>query len=108
MEKIFLLLRYECYILILNKCRPNQFNFLFADNINGIPRGSTIPPFYVKLIRNYNYFLNDHLFSENSSFYMDISRQDRYERSLKDFKRSSLNGYYNIQLDISYNITTRE
>ncbi|XP_016662328.1 tubulin polyglutamylase TTLL5 [Acyrthosiphon pisum] len=60
----------------------------YLDNINGIPRGSTIPPFYVKLIRNYNYFLNDHLFSENSSFYMDISRQDRYERSLKDFKRS--------------------
>lgn len=78
---------------------PINLNILFADNINGIPRGSTIPPFYVKLIRNYNYLLNDHLFSENSSFYMDISRQDRYERSLKDFKRS-LNGYNNIQLII--------
>lgn len=65
---------------------------IIADNINGIPRGSTIPPFYVKLIRNYNYFLNNRLFNENSSFYMDISRQDRYERSLKDFKQS-LNGY---------------
>lgn len=62
-----------------------------ADNINGIPRGSTIPPFYVKLIRNYNYLLNDHLFNENSSFYMDISKQYRYERSLKESKHS-LNG----------------
>ncbi|XP_026816161.1 tubulin polyglutamylase TTLL5 [Rhopalosiphum maidis] len=60
----------------------------YLDNINGIPRGSTIPPFYIKLIRNYNYFLNDHLFNENSSFYMDINRQDRYERSLKDFKHN--------------------
>ncbi|XP_025417706.1 tubulin polyglutamylase TTLL5 isoform X2 [Sipha flava] len=67
----------------------------YLDNINGIPRGSTIPPFYVKLIRNYNYFLNDHLFSDNSSFYMDISRQDRYERSLKDSQRN-LNDYNDI------------
>lgn len=30
---------------------------------------------------------------------MDINRQDRYERSLKDFKQD-LNGYTNIQLII--------
>lgn len=65
---------------------------IYADNNNGIPRGSIIPPFYVKLIRNYNYFINDRLFNENSSYYMDISKQNRYERSLKDFKQS-LNGY---------------
>lgn len=70
---------------------------ILVDNINGIPRGSTIPPFYVKLIRNYNYFLNDRLFNENSSFYMDISRQDRYERSLKEFKQS-LKGYIIIKI----------
>lgn len=61
---------------------------MFVDNVNGIPRGSTIPPFYVKLIRNYNYFLNDHLFNGNSSFSMETSRQDRYERSLKEFKQN--------------------
>lgn len=61
---------------------------MLSDNINGVPKGSTIPQFYVNLIRNYNYFLNNRLFNENSSFYMDISRQHRYERSLKDYKRS--------------------
>lgn len=65
--------------------------FIHIDNNNGIPRGSIIPPFYVKLIRNYNYFINDRLFNKNSSYYMDISKQNRYERSLKDFKQS-LNG----------------
>lgn len=63
-----------------------------ADNVNGIPKGSIIPPFYVKLIRNYNYFLNDHLFNKKSSFFMDISKQDRCgETSLKTIKQS-LNG----------------
>lgn len=71
---------------------------MFIDNVNGIPRGSTIPPFYVKLIRNYNFFLNDHLFNGNSLFYMETSRQDRYERSLKDFKQN-LNGKEKLIID---------
>ncbi|VVC24133.1 Hypothetical protein CINCED_3A024498 [Cinara cedri] len=73
----------------------------YLDNVNGIPRGSIIPPFYVKLIRNYNYFLNDHLFNENSSFCMNIrSDQDQCELSLKTIKKS-LNDDKNISTDIA-------
>ncbi|XP_050438880.1 tubulin polyglutamylase TTLL5 isoform X2 [Adelges cooleyi] len=75
----------------------------YLDDTNGVPRGSTIPPFYVKLIKNYNCLLNDQLFGENSSFYMDISRQNRYERSLR-----GSNGHFddkNNKVDDSPDVT---
>ncbi|XP_050527260.1 tubulin polyglutamylase TTLL5 [Daktulosphaira vitifoliae] len=56
----------------------------YLDNIYGVPRGSTLPPFYVKLMKNYNCLLSLTLFSEHTSFDLSVDRQDRYERSLRD------------------------